>query len=982
MSTDLLERLKTALADRYAVESEIGRGGMATVFLAEDPKHGRKVAIKVLHPELAASVGTDRFLREIETVAGLTHPHVLPLHDSGEADGLLYFVMPYVKGENLRQRLEREKQLPVDDAIRIAGEVAGALDHAHREGVIHRDIKPANILLEEGHAVVADFGVARAVSAAGGESVTATGMAVGTPAYMSPEQAAGEEVDERSDLYALGCILYEMLAGEPPLVGATPQATAAKRLANTPTPLSAIRNTVPANLAALAERALAPTAADRPATAHELADELEEVRRIPGPAARRSPAARWLVPLIGVAVLGGAAVLSQLGSDGSATRDLTLLPAGAIDLGPNSVAVFPLANVTGMDSLDWYGAGLMDLLIVALGQIEDLRVVSGQRLRDLMRQAGHEETERIPEDLALSLAAGAGAHRMVYGSYFKLGDEFQLDTQLIDLSDGTVTGVEQARGKELFALVDAVSPGLSSRVLGRTIAPTELTSAAQLTTASPDAYREYQEGLLAEHRFLTPVAEEHYQRAVELDSTFALPWLRLGMRALSERDDRLAASYLQRADEFSADASERDRLMIQAFTARVSREWDEYTDQLEDVVLRHPDEKEARYYLGLAYGARGQPEDGWRMLETVLALDPYYSAAVNQLAYWAASAGDEAAADSLTLRYIELEPDIANGYDTRGDILEMFGRDEEARAMFRDAIGRVSGASNRVWLLNRLVNAYLREGDSKGARTELQAPLTSDDPDIAIVARMMLANTYAAEGRYVDALFALRTAVEKAKELGADGSWVLAEVGFFSNMTGAYEEAETAFNELLEIERYHQAALFGILGTYGRQERFDEMSRVREAASAVLDSAPDFMRGRFEGTVRFADGLIAWYRGDAEETVRLFEEARAAAGIASTALPELFFLPTEEVLALIEVGRASDALGVIDEIDGFAEGDGSRFHAHAAWYLRGRACEGLGETERALESYQQLLDVAGEGVREVVLFRDTPERVARLRGEG
>jgi serine/threonine-protein kinase len=214
---DLLERLKSALADRYTVESQIGRGGMAVVFLAEDLRHERRVAIKILHPELAASVGAERFLQEIKTVAGLTHPHVLPLYDSGETDGLLYFVMPYVEGESLRQRLDRETQLAVDDAIGIAQEVADALDHAHQHGIVHRDIKPANILLEGGHAVVTDFGVARAISEAGGERVTATGMAVGTPAYMSPEQASGEEVDERSDLYALGCVLYEMLAGEPPL---------------------------------------------------------------------------------------------------------------------------------------------------------------------------------------------------------------------------------------------------------------------------------------------------------------------------------------------------------------------------------------------------------------------------------------------------------------------------------------------------------------------------------------------------------------------------------------------------------------------------------------------------------------------------------------------------------------------------------------------------------------------------------------------
>jgi len=274
---DLLERLKSALADRYAVEREIGRGGMATVFLAEDLKHHRQVAVKVLHPELAASVGTDRFLREIEAVAGLTHPHVLPLHDSGEANGLLFYIMPYVEGESLRQRLNREKQLPVEEAIRITQDVAGALDHAHRHSLIHRDIKPGNILLEEGHAVVTDFGVARAISDAGTGKVTATGMALGTPAYMSPEQAAGEEVDERSDLYALGCVLYEMLAGEPPLTGATPQMIQARRMSETPTALHTLRDTVPPALDHVIARALARIPADRYATASQFGQALQAV---------------------------------------------------------------------------------------------------------------------------------------------------------------------------------------------------------------------------------------------------------------------------------------------------------------------------------------------------------------------------------------------------------------------------------------------------------------------------------------------------------------------------------------------------------------------------------------------------------------------------------------------------------------------------------------------------------------------------------
>ncbi|HEX7123591.1 MAG TPA: serine/threonine-protein kinase, partial [Gemmatimonadaceae bacterium] len=217
---DPVATLRTALADRYEVERQIGVGGMAIVFLARDLRHGRPVALKLLRPELAAVLGVERFLSEIRVTANLQHPHLLPLFDSGEVDGLLYYVMPYVEGESLRQRLDREKQLPVDEAIRLAVTVAGALDYAHRHQVVHRDLKPENILLHDGQPVVSDFGIALAVTNAGGTRVTQTGLSLGTPQYMSPEQAMGERViDSRSDVYALGAVTYEMLVGEPPFTG-------------------------------------------------------------------------------------------------------------------------------------------------------------------------------------------------------------------------------------------------------------------------------------------------------------------------------------------------------------------------------------------------------------------------------------------------------------------------------------------------------------------------------------------------------------------------------------------------------------------------------------------------------------------------------------------------------------------------------------------------------------------------------------------
>ncbi len=303
-----LEELRQALAGRYAVDRELGAGGMATVYLAEDLKHHRRVAIKVLAPELARSLGAERFLREIEVTANLNHPHILPLHDSGEAGGLLFYVMPFVEGESLRERLARERQLPLDDALRITREIASALGYAHERGVIHRDIKPENVLLSAGQAVVADFGIARAVTEAGGGHLTETGTSIGTPTYMSPEQATGDHrIDARADIYALGCVLFEMLGGDVPYTGSTPQAVLAKKLME-PTPrISVLRDTVPAAVEAALTKALAKAPADRFATALQFADALAAPVIVPAPVGGRLRRARVAVPA-GAAIIAVAFV--------------------------------------------------------------------------------------------------------------------------------------------------------------------------------------------------------------------------------------------------------------------------------------------------------------------------------------------------------------------------------------------------------------------------------------------------------------------------------------------------------------------------------------------------------------------------------------------------------------------------------------------------------------------------------------------------
>jgi eukaryotic-like serine/threonine-protein kinase len=368
--TDISDRLRSELAGRYVIERELGRGGMATVYLARDLRHKRQVALKVLRPDLSHSLGSDRFLREIETAAKLTHPHILPLHDSGEAGGLLYYVMPFVEGESLRDRLVRELQLSVGEALRIAHEVADALSYAHTQGIVHRDIKPENILLMGGHALVADFGIARALGQAGGERLTETGLAVGTAAYMAPEQASGGQVDGRSDVYALGAVLYEMLAGEPPFTGPTPQAVIAKRFHTNAVPLRLVRPTVPQHVEHAVARALARVPTDRFASAAELARALagDATTAVPvrSPAGRRHMG-RPAVLLLALGVLLGLGVLFVW----SWTRRSPL----AGDPGLQRVAVLPFDNLAAADKV-YFAEGITDEIRGKLATVAGLQVTA------------------------------------------------------------------------------------------------------------------------------------------------------------------------------------------------------------------------------------------------------------------------------------------------------------------------------------------------------------------------------------------------------------------------------------------------------------------------------------------------------------------------------------------------------------------------------------------------------------------------------
>ena len=634
-----------SLQDRYTLERELGRGGMATVFLARDLKHDRLVALKVLHPELAASLGPERFLREIKVAARLNHPYIVPLHDSGQAGNLLYYVMPYVDGESLRQRLGREKQLPVEDALQIARNVAAALDYAHRQGVVHRDIKPENVMLHEGEALVTDFGIAKAISAAGGESLTQTGVAIGTPAYMSPEQAAGEtEPDGRSDIYSLGCMLYEMLAGAAPFTGPTVQAVMARRFTETAPPLRAARPTVPEAVEQAVARALARVPADRFATAAQLAQAL--------------------------------AVPSGTTPPGTApTVSAAQTPAAG-----KSIAVLPFVNMSADPENEYFTDGIAEEIINALTKVQALRVAS--RTSAFAFKGKSEDIGEIGRKLKVAT--------VLEGSVRKAGNKLRVTAQLVNVADGYHLWSERydRQLEDVFAIQDEIAENIV-RALRVVLSDAEQRAIEQAPAADIEAYDYYLRGRQFFHQFRRTsiqFARRMFERAMEADPRYA--------RAYAGAADCCSLLYmywdaskanLEGADSYSRKALELAPELSEAHASRgfavsLRRQYDEARREFDTAIRLNPKLYEAHYLYARTCMQEGRLEEAVRHYEEASRVRPedYQAVLLMQAPLKGLGRTAEALAAlrrglQVAEKHLELNPDDARALYLGGGALVQLG---------------------------------------------------------------------------------------------------------------------------------------------------------------------------------------------------------------------------------------------------------------------------------------------------------------------
>src|SRR5216110_2501686 len=651
-------RLQAALADRYALERELGRGGMATVYLAQDLKHHRKVAIKVLRPELAAALGPERFLREINTAARLNHSHILPLHDSGEADEFLYYVMPYVEGATLRERLAREGQLPLAEALQIAREVADALSYAHNHDVVHRDIKPENILFQAGHAVVSDFGIARAITAAAAGTLTETGIAIGTPGYMSTEQAPeSERLDGRSDIYSLGCMLYEMLAGEPPYTGANARSVIAKQLTDPVPSVRRLRDTIPPAIDGAVSKALAKAPADRFVTAAQFAEALTP--SVTGPVRLRLTARR---------ILAAGAVTAAVGA-----LVLTVIRwragVGPV-LDPNLVAVAPFDVLD--PKLDLWHEGLVDVLSRNLDGAGPLRTVSPTVV--VRRWSGRADPTSAEE-----LGRRTGARLTVFGNIVGAGlDTVRISASILDAASGNV--VAQVERRDLTARMDRLADSLTVALL-RELGQTRPIAAVRLSSFGSTNLSALREFLHGEHFFrglALDSALAHYRRAVGADTTFA-PALRRIYQVMwwQGHQDSVWVTYAFRAAALNHHLAPRESLLvtIDSLAAAINgAHWQRATGTavwnegqrlyrtLEEATRRYPEDPEiwynlgeARYHFGFGPGGSATQRQIREAMDRAIALDSGFAPAiVSHTIECALRSQDVAAAQRYTRAYLAL----------------------------------------------------------------------------------------------------------------------------------------------------------------------------------------------------------------------------------------------------------------------------------------------------------------------------------------
>jgi len=750
LPSPLFSSLQAALGTQYTLERELGSGGMGVVFLAHDTTLHRPVAVKVVHPELAVhSSITQRFLAEARLVARLRHPNIVSIHSAGETTGLFWYVMDFVPGESLRQRMLREERMDPEVVARIVGDLADALHAAGQAGVVHRDVKPENVLLDamSGRALLADFGIARAMAPDGSGSITGQGLAIGTPTYMSPEQATGERVDSRSDIYSLGVVAYEMLTGRPPFQAVNGAAVISMHLAERPAPIQALRPETPPHLAAAVMRALAKDPAERWETGAEFREAVTGSGAGGRPpagtattptAVRRRRSRGPLVAVMLVLVLTVGTMLVARGRTGP--------PEGANPR--HSILVLPFENLRQDPTLDWLRDGSVNMLALNLSQWNDLTVVDHERLHDLLAKYEVHAGDPIGLALARRLARDAGVWTVVLGDFARSGDSLHLAARVFDVASGSRVDAAQVDAKAS----DDVRPlydELASRILDLSGAPGGIrTDLVRATTSSLEAFRAYLAGIDKLNRWDLAAADQDLRRAVAMDTTFGLAYYELALTRgwIAGESDSVGRQAIYQASRLSERLPPHEQTMIRAYRAFIDQDRATARALYQQLLAKDPTDAAAWYGLGDAWfhdtslvvqAAHQHHTQALRAFKRAIALDPDYFLAYEHLNFMLRQA---AQADPPMV----LLPDDSFAVTRSKDGRTLLDSVTIARAVLRARSEAVTTARNWVSAqpgtaraYTALIDAYAKAQDYPAALAELKrlqgSPAGSGRADLPFV---------------------------------------------------------------------------------------------------------------------------------------------------------------------------------------------------------------------------------------------------------
>jgi len=973
------------IVSHYHILEKLGEGGMGVVYKAEDTKLKRTVALKFLPPELTRDPeAKERFIQEAQAASALDHPNICTIHEIDETeDGQMFIVMACYEGETLKKKVA-SGQLSVDGAIDIAIQIAQGLAKAHEHGIVHRDIKPANVMItNDGVAKILDFGLAKL---AGQVRITKTGTTMGTIAYMSPEQARGEEVDNRTDIWSLGVVLYEMLTGELPFKGEYEQAVIYSILNEEPKPVTALRAMAPIELERLVSKTLAKHPDERYQHIEELIANLENERQklayLPrgqlssGQVKRKRR--RFLSVLIPVTIVFILAILFFIFKP----FQIEIGPQKAVHAEENRLAIMYLNNLTDPQDSEKLGEIATNLLITDLTESNYLNVVSSQRLYDILKLLGREGEKKIDRDVATAVAMKARCRWMLLGNILQARPRLIITSQLVDVASGSAIASQRISGEaddNIFTLVDKLAVEIKNDLALPAAAMKEPDRpVADVTTHSAEAYRCYLLGIDRLHKMYDQEAASYFTRTIEYDSTFAMAYLWL---AFIKRETAEAKKMILKAERYSTKVNQKERHYIRAMKAVLSRHYVQAIQELQNIVTRYPDEKEAFLWLGIIYGQRlQQPQQAIGALTKAIEIDPLYKFCYNLLAYAYNEIGDADKAIWAINQYIALAPDEANPYDTRGDLYAYHGKIDQAIESYKKALEIKPDFSLS---LDKLGYMHLFKTEYPEAESCFKKIASSSEKATRSKGRLYLALIPLFQGRLEQALEILDDGIAADRMEQAEGwqnsdkhlqkAWIYGEK---KNLTLALAEMERcmeiyrkAYPDRTVYERHYYVQLLAEQGDFKKAEA---MAMVLKKDIEEKDPTQMCFYWQAIGYLDLTKGNFAVAATHFEKAVKETPSFGVHFGLGR---------------AYLEIGRLDEAVANLQKAlslsryDSFSEyREYNVIAAVKAHYLLGLAYERSGWKTKAIEQYQEFLDFWNDADPEMGEVEDAKARLQALKG--